>query len=716
MSRAEATSDYCHDSKSPSSLVTNDQYFQIIKQLKAKGIRQRFITEITQENVRYSKELANHVELRHLEGVKGNFGIVDGKEYGAAANIYDLQPPVEFTYSNVKSFVDQQQYFFDMLWNKAIPAEHRIKEIEEGIPIEKTEVIEGKEEVINKLIEGFSKIRDTFDNCIDSSCPSAYVSTSTVWDRCLELNQRGVKLRFITEITRENISYCREIMKIGEVRHLDKVKGNFGIADKKDYRGVADLEEGRAPTQAIRSTVKLFVEQQQYFFETLWNKAIPAEQRIKEIEEGRAPEKLEIIEDTQKSISRAFDIMNKTQKELLVLFATQRTFTIALQAGTAYIYRKMSENGVKIKVLVPRGGQGDSIEIEENSDQQMSKVREELSSSINLRFSEVDLNTRITIMISDRNEFMSWELKDDTLDDPYLAGGVAAYSNIKALASSYATIFDNLWKITELAENLRLANIKLERNDKAMKEFINIAAHELRTPIQPILGLSEMLSSDTGNNTDPQQQRKLIDVIIRNAHKLENLAEDILDVTRIESGGLQLSMEKINLSELVKGIVSDFHAVIKSKFDKNKNSSMAVICLKEEYPDDGAADPNREHPIVVLADANRIVQVIANLLSNAVKFSTQRDRRALITVTTGIRVIDHKSMAVVSVSDQGQGINREIVPRLFQKFISGSEKGTGLGLYISKNIIEAHGGEIWAENNKSGIGATFVFTLPLLKS
>ncbi len=715
LSRAEATSDYCHDSKSPSSLVTNDQYFQIIKQLKAKGIRQRFITEITQENVRYSKELANHVELRHLEGVKGNFGIVDGKEYGAAANIYDLQPPVEFTYSNVKSFVDQQQYFFDMLWNKAIPAERRIKEIEEGLPIEKTEVMEGTEEVINKLIEGFSKIRETFDNCIDSSCPSAYVSTSTVWDRCIELNQRGVKLRFITEITRENISYCKEIMKIAEVRHLDKVKGNFGMADKKDYRGVAEMEEGRAPTQAIRSTVKSFVDQQQYFFETLWNKAIPAEKKIREIEEGRAPEKLEIIEGTQKSISLAFDIMNKTQKELLVLFATERTFTIALQAGTADIYRKMSENGVNIKVLVPRGLRGDSIEDEENNEQAMAKVKEDLSSSINLRFSEVDLNTRITIMISDRNEFMSWELKDDTLNDPYKAGGIATYSNIKSLASSYAIIFDNLWKITELAENLRAANIKLENNEKAMKEFINIAAHELRTPIQPILGLSEMLSSDTGNSSDPQQQRKLIEVIIRNAHKLENLAEDILDVTRIESGGLQLSMEKINLYELVKGVVSDFHAVIKSKFEKNENSSMAVICFKEEYPDDGGADPNREHPIVVMADANRIVQVIANLLSNAVKFSTQKDR-ALITVTTGIRVIDNKPMAIVSVSDQGQGINPEIVPRIFQKFISGSEKGTGLGLYISKNIVEAHGGEIWAENNKSGIGATFVFTLPLLKS
>jgi two-component system, OmpR family, sensor histidine kinase VicK len=550
LSRAKSTSDYCHDSKSPHTLVTNDQYFQMIKQLKAKGIRQRFITEITLENARYSKELANHVELRHLEGVKGNFGIVDGKEYGAAANIHDLQPPVEFIYSNVKTFVDQQQYFF----------------------------------------------------------------------------------------------------------------------------------------------------------ETLWNKAIPAEKKIREIEEGRPPEKLEILEDTHKSIGRAFDIMNKTQKELLVLFATPRTFSFALQGESADIYRKISEKDVDIKVLVPRGPKSEN--------EQISKKVREISPSINLRLSEADLNTRITIMISDRNEFMSWELKDDTLDDPYLAGGIATYSNIKALAGSYATIFDNLWKLAEFAENLRLANIKLENNEKAMREFINIAAHELRTPIQPILSLSEMLLPDT--STDPQQHRKLVEVIVRNAHKLENLAEEILDVTRIESGRLQLSMEKIDLCELLTRVVSDFEAVIKSEFDKNENPNKAIIYLKDESLNDRAAEPNLER-LLVLADANRIVQVITNLLSNAVKFSTQRDR-ALITITTGKRVIDNKSMATVSISDQGQGIDPEIVPRLFQKFISGSEKGTGLGLYISKNIVKAHGGDIWAENNKKGTGATFVFTLPLLKS
>jgi two-component system, OmpR family, sensor histidine kinase VicK len=586
------------------------------------------------------------------------------------------------------------------------PAPDDREEEDDHYVTEKTEVIYSAQNVFNRAMQGISLAKETIDLCGEEDGSSAIVANEPILERYIEASKRGVRIRQITEITKNNILDCKKLMDWMELRHLDGLHGYFVVVDGKQFNSHAYGEEGKSFPHMVTSTVKVFVQQQQYFFNTLWEKAIPAEQKMKEIEEGRTPEKLEIIQDTKKSISRAFDIMNKTQKELLVLFATPRTFTLALQAGAADIYRKISKNGADIKLLVPRGG----AEIEENNEQ-IAKVRE-ISPSINLRLSDAGLNTRITIMISDRNEFMSWELRDDTLDDPYLAGGIATYSNIKALASSYATIFDNLWKITELVENLSIANIKLEDNEKAMKEFINIAAHELRTPLQPILGLSEMLHSA---RADPQEHRKLVEIIVRNAYKLENLAENILDITRIESGHLQLSMKEIDLDKLVESVVSDFQVVTENEFDENEKASKAVICLKDEYPDERAVvNSNREHTIV-MADANRIVQVVTNLLSNALKFSTQGDR-ALITVTRGMRVIDGRTMAIVSVSDQGQGINPEIMSRLFQKFISGSEKGTGLGLYISKNIIKAHGGEIWAERNKSGTGTTFVFTLPLLKS
>jgi two-component system, OmpR family, sensor histidine kinase VicK len=599
--------------------------------------------------------------------------------------------------------------------------------IDSNTSSERTEIWYGVENIISRSLEVLSKIRVTYDLCLDSYGVSPILETEPIKKAYFELRNRGVKIRIITEITTHNISYCKEMMKIGDVRHLEGIKGNFVIADGAKYAGIANTDDGKLP-QLISSNVMAFVEQQQYFFDMLWNKAIPAKKRIKEIEEGRSPEKLEIIEDTQKSISRAFDIMNKTRKELLVLFATPRTFTIALQAGATDMYRKMSENGVNIKVLVPRGG----AEIEENNEQQIAKLREEIAPSINLRFSEADLNTRITIMISDRSKFMSWELRDDSLDDPYLAGGIANYSNIKSIASSYAIIFDNLWKITEFAENLRVANIKLEGNEKAMKEFINIAAHELRTPIQPILGLSEVVRDRILNLAKQFQSRGkeevvyrqlqdaataatvparsdsnyrssslassieeivgMVDVVNRNAKRLEKLTSNLLDVSRIENNkSLDLSKENFNLVQKIRNVIRD----IKSSQDEKADAIEIVY----DAPDE---------PIMIEADKTRIYEVVSNLLRNAIKFTDS----GTITITSSLEGTN----TIISIKDSGRSIDPELMPRLFTKFASKSETGSGLGLYLSKKIIEAHGGKIWAENNKDGKGATFAFTLPLLKS
>jgi two-component system, OmpR family, sensor histidine kinase VicK len=361
----------------------------------------------------------------------------------------------------------------------------------------------------------------------------------------------------------------------------------------------------------------------------------------------------------------------------------------------------------------------------------MAKVGQ-ISPSINLRFTEVDLNTRITIMISDRSEFMSWELRDDTLDDPYLAGGIATYSNIKSIASSYAIIFDNLWKITEFVENLRIANIKLERNEKAMKEFINIAAHELRTPIQPLLGLSEVVRdrllnlakqlqsreqeevvyrqlqddaaspaiptrSDSNYRSSPlpssiEEIIRMVDVVNRNAKRLEKLTSSLLDVSRIENNkSLDLSKENFNLVQKIKNVIHD----IRSSQGEKADAIEIVYHASDE-------------PIMIEADKTRIYEVVSNLLRNAIKFTDS----GTITITSSLEGRN----AIVSIKDTGRSIDPELMPRLFTKFASKSETGTGLGLYLSKKIIEAHGGKIWAENNKDEKGATFAFTLPLVKS
>jgi len=231
---------------------------------------------------------------------------------------------------------------------------------------------------------------------------------------------------------------------------------------------------------------------------------------------------------------------------------------------------------------------------------------------------------------------------------------------------------------------------KLKESEKLKDDFVNIAAHELRTPIQPILGLTQILRSRTNDN----EQRQLLDTILRNAQRLQRLTQDILDVSRIESKSLELDKELFNLNEMISNAVADYNRVIK----ENKGTTN----LKLEF-----TSPKED--IFIEADKSRINQVISNLLSNAIKFTKEG------TITTA--VVPNSNKIVVNVNDTGSGIDSEVLPKLFTKFSTTATKsktGTGLGLFISKNIIEAHGGRIWGKNNySSGKGATFGFSLPL---
>jgi signal transduction histidine kinase len=250
-----------------------------------------------------------------------------------------------------------------------------------------------------------------------------------------------------------------------------------------------------------------------------------------------------------------------------------------------------------------------------------------------------------------------------------------------------------------------LANEQLKIHDKMQRDFINIAAHELRTPIQPILALTEILQSQI---TDIEQQG-LLEITIRNAKRLKRLIDDILDVTKIESQLLQLNKEMVDLNEIISNVVRDYrNQIIESK-------RLIRLSYDEYLP-----------RVIIEADKDRITQVVSNLLSNALKF-TKDAGNIFISVRTAESAsnLDHpfsKSMhlkedktVLVTVKDTGIGVDPEIFPKLFKKFTSTSFQGTGLGLFISKNIIDAHGGKIWAENNADGNGVTFTFSLPISK-
>ena len=256
---------------------------------------------------------------------------------------------------------------------------------------------------------------------------------------------------------------------------------------------------------------------------------------------------------------------------------------------------------------------------------------------------------------------------------------------------------------------IRLQYNKLKEMDKMKDEFINVAAHELRTPIQPIIGLSEVLRSrirnnDSGNGTNAENQ-EYVDVILRNGQRLGKLVEDVLDVTKIESQSLELHKEHFDLNDLIISIIDDIVAA---------EADSMVYGLPARRKEKNHVKINYvPRSLPVYADRNRVTQVISNLLNNALKFTSE----GYVTITTEKKKdnnsIENSTVAVVNVCDSGSGVDPEMMPKLFTKFSSKSFSGTGLGLYICKNIIEAHGGRIWAENNKDGKGATFSFVLPI---
>jgi signal transduction histidine kinase len=261
---------------------------------------------------------------------------------------------------------------------------------------------------------------------------------------------------------------------------------------------------------------------------------------------------------------------------------------------------------------------------------------------------------------------------------------------IQSFNSMTASIRELIKNHCDLTRKLELANEELKRKDQLKNEFINVAAHELRTPIQPILGLAELLRRRiSGSAVVGSRDIEHIDTIIRNAKRLLRLEQNMLDMTKIENRSLNLDKEKFDLVENIQHVINDFG-------NESSNKKIELVFTEQSGP------------IFINADKVRISEVISNLLGNAIKF-TSKEAGRIITINA-----EKKNKEVnVSIIDTGSGINPEIKPMLFSKFVTDSPGGTGIGLFISKSIVEEHAGRIWAENNANGKGATFTFSLPL---
>jgi two-component system, OmpR family, sensor histidine kinase VicK len=682
--RASKRIDTCMSYTRPSLALSLKPIKKAFLDAKRRGVKLRYITEITHHNSEYCKELLSLVhELRHLDGIKSNFMISEG-EY-LAPLVQDRREVIasELIHSDITQVVEHGQRIFDTLWSKAISAEERLKELQDGnIPLE-TKILDNQDEIIKQIIHLF-EISSGLS--VVSNYGGMQLTYNNFFESCKKVLERqrrgeGEGIRWIMSIEKESVDLVKKFLNLGvKIRHVKNLAPiNFTVSKHGLIATVEEMDEGRMVQNLLTSNERSYIKHFSSMFEQLWKDGLDASYRLKDIEKKIGIAEIEIIQNPMDAIAQGWDMVRSARKEVNILFSSSNALKRQIAMGALPLLNEASEkHKVKIRMLLP------------STDNKLDRLIEQTKSAvpkIDIRTISTSLETKISILLVDDKQCLILELKDDMQNSSYDAVGLSTYSISPTIISSYLAVFESFWRHAELFEKMKQVEI-LE------KDFINIAAHELRNPIQPIIGFSELLYS----KIQDQEQRRLLDEVILNARRLERLAQIMLDVTRIENNSLVLTKEVVDAGKVVTDIVEGYNRKLEERNVEGKGQhSKGLVLIYEGLKN-----------IKVTIDKVRITQVICNILDNAVTFTHQGQIRVILKEERQ----DEKNLLIISVKDMGPGIDPEISTKLFTKFASKSNIGIGLGLFISKAIIEAHGGKIWAENN-SDLGATFSFSIPM---
>lgn len=547
---------------------------------------------------------------------------------------------------------------------------------------EKTQFITKRSEIVDII----SKTEKYLNIMGDSKAPQ-FLLSDQIRKSLQRAKNRGIRVRFITEITHANLTLCKEIMKFAEVRHLEKVIGNFILSDK-EYFGQSSGSSYQA--NQIYNNDDGIVELQNYVFENLWNNSVSEHDKSSSLEVGVDPEEVKVLSDPVEIRKTYLSLIESAKSDISLIIATPNALQRNYKGGIISMLIDASEKrGVTVNLVVPTY---DNAKIKDEF-----LRTESLDKNIKFQMKSIAPVTtqthkiKTTFLIVDKKSVFIIDVKDDNKDNFIEAVGYATFHTSKSRIESYNFIFDTIWRQADLYESLKEANKnlifsyqKLEEHDAMEKEFINLAAHELRTPSQSIIGYSEMLKDL------PERNKQYEEAISRNAERLYSLVTNMLSIARIESQTMKLNKTTFDLNVKIENVIRD----VSQQVELRKADKVRI-------------DFTPTSRINIIADKEKIFQVFANLLNNAIKFTNEGS------INISIKQKEKRNEAIVTIKDSGSGIDEEIIPHLFSKFKTKSEKGLGLGLYISKNIVEAHHGKIEAYNNPNSKGATFVVTLPL---
>lgn len=693
--------DMVMDNNGLNLFLRNNRFVTFLTAYKNKNGKVRIITEITSDNLDQCRKLSEISEVHHANELKGNF-IVNKSIFAILDDINILNKHnLQLINFNNPALVTNQQFLFDSLWENSIPLLQRIEEMENEKSHKKTDTITDKKE-IEKRIKDFLKNSDEIYVC------STIDGLKLIRDKFFYLHNEIVKkykigkykgTRWITSInSKEDAKIVKDLLNDGiRIRHIKDITSqsiNFALNDKIFYSTTDQMKEGKIMENVIYSHDPLYIEHYKAIFEYLWNSGQETTDRIKEIEGGQADNSISIIYNPEEVVNRGRDYFQNAKKEILIILPSSNSSVRLEKYSDFRFFDNLAKKGIKVKVLMP-------IEA-----QLIEKINKMILSYPLIEFRTLPfvIPYLVSTAIVDREIVMSSEKSNDHKSKYSDVIRFGIFIKSKHTALSYSSIFESLWLQTEMYKNLQM-------NEKIQQDFINIAAHELRTPVQSIMGYTTILQKELNHVKDYKHH---LEAIKRDTNRIKRLVNRLIDVTQIENNRLILQKEKINFNDLMNELLKDYQTS-SEETDKHK---MKISYTTSKNISNGN--------ILISADKIKIIQVIMNLIDNAIEFSKYNESKDkdsnIVKITANLHKkksidgITNKKDLLVSVIDNGPGIHPEILSKLFTKFFTTSANGTGLGLYFSKKIIEGHGGHIEATNNKKGNGATFSFNIPLLLS
>ncbi|MHB8568464.1 MAG: sensor histidine kinase [Nitrososphaerales archaeon] len=684
---AKSRLDICDDAFGTLALVQFEEIKNAIKDAsQTRLVKIRFITEIKPENLQSCKELMAYVDLRHLDGVKGNFAVSE-KRYYAFAPLKEARVPTEAIQSSVKTVVEQNQYLFDVLWNKSESGIQRIRQIEEGIPPIETRVVSGHENItlliFSFLQKAASPKKDPLDSFIfaatDRKIP---VNHQSNLDTARRMRKQNLSLRIliVTDIQKENLEYIKKQIDLGiDIRHIDRNRISFAVSKDGYITSGTDVIGGSdLPAELIWSNNPDVISQAVQMFEMLWETGIPAEQRIHQIEHGiEELGETKIVKTLEESTVLGKELMDGTRNEVLIILASERTITRNSKMYEELI-RESNEKKINIRILAP-------VALNEDSNQIFRGASWRRIPPMNVGFAIYD---RCKMLIT---QYVNPEALDS--NDAFITN---IFTTNKQTIDGIASIFEALWNVTELKEREMEARERESRSRRQAQLLQDILTHDIRNYNQVSRLTAELIKEESAGNKDLQDLADSLLASIDGSTSLVDRAKSLGRIVseerpRLHSVNLRATIEAS--LELVKRAYPDKEIDVEVKFDLERTRD------------------NQE--IRVLAD-DLLNEVFSNVFSNATKYTSRK------TVKIDINISEEKEKGEtffkISISDYGRGIPEEIRENLFNRYLIGA-KGSGLGLSIVHALVsDRYKGKVKVSDRRVGPGTTVEVYLPVYSS